>query len=111
MGHPISRSVPTGGAPLLADVARSGNGDDQTEVPRKRLNPIKRKQMEDRIHELEEEINRAEAAIAHLEAELQNFVSADQSQRQAHELDLQKASHAGLIAEWEELSGALQACE
>ena len=32
----------------------------------KRLNPIKRKKMEDRIRELEAEISRAEAAIAQL---------------------------------------------
>ena len=78
------------------------------EAPKKRLNPIKRKQMENRVHELEEEINRAEAVIAHLETELQNFVSAEQSQRRSEELNQQKASHASLIAEWEELSGTLQ---
>jgi len=96
------------GAPLLADVARSGNGDLVAEVQKKRLNPIKRKQMEERIHELEEEISRAEAAIAHCEAALQNFVNADESQRQAQELEQRKAEHAALIQEWEELSGSLQ---
>src|SRR5580765_5519024 len=55
----------TVGAPLLADLARSGNarssdspnGGGATaneEQTKKRLNPIKRKQMEDRVHELEE---------------------------------------------------------
>ncbi len=109
MGHPTS-IAPTGGAPLLAEVERSGNGSGAAvaEVPKKRLNPIKRKQMEDRVHELEEEINRTESAIAHLEIELQNFVSADQSQRQSEELDQQKASHARLLAEWEELAEVLQ---
>jgi ATP-binding cassette subfamily F protein 3 len=64
--------------------------------------------MEDRVHELEEEINRAEAAITNLETALQNFVSAEESQRQSQELDQHKASHAALIKEWEEMAASLQ---
>jgi len=75
---------------------------------RKRMNPIKRKRMEDRIHELEEKIGRAEAAISHCEAELQNFVNAEESQRQAQELEQHKAEHAELLREWEGLSESLQ---
>jgi ATP-binding cassette, subfamily F, member 3 len=74
----------------------------------KRLNPIKRKKMEDRIHELEAEISRAETVIEKCETALQNFVSADESQRQSHELDEQKAAHAAFIKEWEDLSQSLQ---
>ena len=81
------------------------------EAAKKRMNPIKRKQMEDRVSELEEEINRAEAAIANLENAMQNFVSAEESQRQAEELEKNKASHAALIKEWEELSENLQQAE
>ncbi|HEV3308007.1 MAG TPA: ABC-F family ATP-binding cassette domain-containing protein [Candidatus Sulfotelmatobacter sp.] len=74
----------------------------------KRLNPIKRKKMEDRIRELEGEISRAETSIAQCETALQDFVSADESQRQSQELDRQKAAHAGFIKEWEDLSQSLQ---
>jgi ATP-binding cassette subfamily F protein 3 len=74
----------------------------------KRLNPIKRKKMEDRIRELEGEISRAETAIAQCETALQDFVSADESQRQSQELDRQKAAHAGFLKEWEDLSQSLQ---
>src|SRR6266849_9887476 len=42
----------------------------------KRLNPIKRKQMQDRSHELEEDISNLESAIAGCESSLQHFVSA-----------------------------------
>ena len=52
----------------------------------KRLNPIKRKQMEDRVHDLEGEINRLEDAIADYEAALQTFVSAEETQRLTQEL-------------------------
>jgi ATP-binding cassette subfamily F protein 3 len=74
----------------------------------KRLNPIKRRKMEDRVHELEAEINHAEAAIAQCETALQNFVSSDENQRQSQELDQHKAAHAALIKEWEDLGQALQ---
>jgi ATP-binding cassette subfamily F protein 3 len=117
-----SRATDAGGAPPLADVARSGiatakvpsNGGQaavQSGPPKKRMNPIKRKQMEDRIHELEEEIADAETAIADLEAALQNFVSAEESQHQSRELDQHKANHAALIREWEEVSEGLQGAD
>jgi ATP-binding cassette, subfamily F, member 3 len=109
MGHPTS-SLPTGHAPLLADVAKSGNGN-AADAPKKRLNPIKRKQMEDRVSELEQEIGRTEDEIARLETALQNFVSAEESQRRSQELEQQKASHAELIREWEELAETLQISE
>jgi ATP-binding cassette subfamily F protein 3 len=74
----------------------------------KRMNPLKRKKMEDRVRELEGEISRAESSIARCETELQNFVSADESHRQSVELDRLKASHASLLEEWEGLSESLQ---
>jgi len=83
---------------------------DIAAAPRaKRLNPIKRKKIEDRIRELEGEISRAETLIARCETSLQDFVSADESQRQSRELDQQKAAHAAFIKEWEDLSESLQA--
>ena len=80
----------------------------ETAVKAKRLNPIKRKKMEDRIHELEAEISRAEAVIAQCETALQDFVSAEESQRQSEELERRKAAHAAFIKEWEDLSQSLQ---
>ena len=97
--------------PAAPSVPVNGNGSGETAGPveaKKRLNPIKRKQMEDRIHELEEKIGQAESAIANLETALQNFVSADESQRQSQELDQHKSTHAALIREWEGLSEELQ---
>ena len=77
----------------------------------KRMNPIKRKKMEDRIRELEGEISRAETVIAQCETALQDFVSAEESQRQSQELGQRKTAHAALIKEWEELSQSLQAAD
>ena len=104
-------------APSAAKPATTAptNGNSAADPPKtleeskaKRVNPIKRKQIEDRVHELEEAIARAEAAIAACETSLQNFVSAEESQRQSQTLDQHKTRHAALIEEWEGLSRALQ---
>jgi ATP-binding cassette subfamily F protein 3 len=94
-----------------AQTPSNGNqpaADAHPSVKAKRMNPIKRKKMEDRIHELEAEINRAETKIARCETALQDFVSAEESQRQSQELDQQRSAHAAFIKEWEELSEELQ---
>ena len=91
---------------------KNGDGSNHqtgaAEVPKKRLNPLKRKQMEDRVQELEEQISRAEEEIARLESALQSFVSAEESQRQSAELEHKKVHHQTLIQEWEDLSAALE---
>jgi ATP-binding cassette subfamily F protein 3 len=86
------------------------NGDrpPETAEPKvKRVNPIKRQQMEERLHEVEEEISRMEAAIALCETQLQNFVSSEETQRQTRELDGYKNDLQKLLKEWEEMSEAL----
>jgi ATP-binding cassette subfamily F protein 3 len=111
-------------APLLAGVARSRtnlstsdqptNGNQTAvsdDTPKKRLNPIKRKQMEDRVHELERKIAETEEAIVRLETSMQNFVSAEESHRQSQELGQCKASHAALIKKWEGAAEILQSSE
>jgi ATP-binding cassette subfamily F protein 3 len=115
-----ARAPRKGASPVMPEVRppatpqpSNGSGTLETSTPAeapkvKRVNPIKRKQMEDRVHELEEEITRLEAAIAHSETALQNFVSAEEYQRQSQELGQHKASHAALVHEWEELAEVLQ---
>jgi len=87
------------------------NGDgpsaDTTDSKARRLNPIKRKQMQDRLREVEEEITKTEAAIALSETQLQSFVSAEETQRQTHALADYKSEMQSLMKEWEELSEAL----
>jgi len=104
----LSKSEP------VLETPSNGNQASGEAVPAakaKRLNPIKRKKMEDRIRELEGEINRAETVIAQYETALQDFVSAEESQRQSQELDQRKTAHAALIKEWEDLSESLQAAD
>jgi len=94
--------------PTLADVPGNGNHPSAPADRSKRLNPIKRKQMEDRVHELEAAIARVEASIARCEAALQTFVSAEETQRVNQELTDSRAGLQGLLAEWEELAQSLQ---
>jgi len=122
-GYPTSGRTSTGSAPLLAEVARSGNSRQPTSQdggngapiggsdPKKRLNPIKRKQMEDRVAQLEVEISQAEDEIVRLETALQSFISAEDTQRQSEELGQRKATHSNLLAEWEGLSQELEVSE
>jgi ATP-binding cassette subfamily F protein 3 len=77
-------------------------------VKAKRMNPIKRKKMEDRVRELEASISGEETAIAQCETAMQDFVSAEESQRQSEELERRKLKHAALVREWEELAQSLQ---
>ncbi len=86
----------------------SSPADSAPAAKARRLNPIKRKKIEDRIRELEAGISRAESAIARCETAMQDFVSADESLRQSQELDQQKTAHAALLREWEDLSQSLQ---
>ncbi|HYU47873.1 MAG TPA: ATP-binding cassette domain-containing protein, partial [Terriglobales bacterium] len=95
----------------IKTAATPTNGDapsaDPADSKAKRLNPIKRKQMQDRLREIEEEITKTEAAIALSETQLQSFVSAAETQRQTQELAARKTDLRGLMNEWEELSEAL----
>jgi ATP-binding cassette subfamily F protein 3 len=75
----------------------------------KRLNPIKRKQIEERVKELEAEISRTETAIAECEAALQTFVSAEETGRRTQELASHRAELQSHMVEWEELAQALEA--
>ncbi len=74
----------------------------------KRLNPIKLKQMEERLKFAEERLPNLEAEIEAAEARLGNFTSAEQSQKDAVELDRLREERMTLMAEWEELAMSLE---
>ena len=64
--------------------------------------------MQERCNTLEEEIPRMEAAIQTTEQQMSVFVSAEQYQAQASQLDMLRAEHAALLVEWEELMMQLE---
>ncbi len=69
----------------------------------KKLNPIKLRQMQDRLQWVEEEVPRCEAAIAVTEGQLAHYSSAEETQRLSAQLTSLRAEHASLNTEWEEL--------
>jgi ATP-binding cassette subfamily F protein 3 len=73
----------------------------------KRINPIKLKQMQDRLQEVEEEVARLETEIAQAEMALQIFVSAEETHRQSEALERARSELSQRMAEWEELAGVL----
>jgi ATP-binding cassette subfamily F protein 3 len=103
--RPSTISSTASPAPVNGDRSPAANA---AEGKGKRLNPIKRQQMEDRLHEIEEEIARAEAAIAVCETQMLTFVSAEETQLQTQDLARRKTDLQSLMTEWEELSGALE---
>ncbi|MFY9905608.1 MAG: ABC-F family ATP-binding cassette domain-containing protein [Terriglobales bacterium] len=109
-----SKSIasPAPSSPIVASaVPVNGDRAAATEVSEpkgKRLNPIKRQQMEDRLREIEEEIARSEAAIALCETQLQSFVSAEETHRQSQELAAHKTALHSSMKEWEVLSATLE---
>ena len=83
-------------------------GPETSKEPARRVNPIKLKQMQDRLKLVEEEIPRVEASIANTEQALAVFVSAEQTARVSRELDELREKHAAMTNEWEELATQLE---
>jgi ATP-binding cassette, subfamily F, member 3 len=106
-------SLATNGTAIPANSAVRTNDHEadksEPETKLKRLNPIKLKQMRERLVELEEEIARLEAAITTAETALQNFVSVEETQRQTSLLERSKANLEQAMNEWEEMSQVLEA--
>ena len=86
----------------LADAAAAA-------LPSRRLNPIKLRQLRERAGSMEEEIAGLEAEIAGYESALADFRSAEESIRLAGLLEECRRSLAALLAEWEEVSGQIEA--
>jgi len=102
-------SAPAGLSPVSPasnTIVIEGGPDD----PRKRrLNPIKQKQMEERCSFLEEEVPRIESALAHTEEQLGSYVSAGETQRLTTLAEDLRAQLSTLTAEWEDLMLQLEA--
>ena len=90
--------------PVIAPVAvvsngAAANGSDKA----RRVNPIKLKQMQERLGAIEEEMPQLETAIAETEAALGNFVSAEETTRLSTVLGGLREMQASLTEEWEDL--------
>jgi ATP-binding cassette subfamily F protein 3 len=79
--------------------------------PKKRVNPLKRKQMLDRLAALETEVSGTEAIIAESEEALSRYVSNEETQRVSALLEEKRSSLEALETEWAELSELLEEAE
>ena len=76
--------------------------------PKKRVNPMRRKQMAERLAKVEAEASSTEAVIAQSEEALSRYVSAEETQRVSALLEEKRFSLAALESEWAELSELLE---
>ena len=74
----------------------------------KRLNPIKLKQMEDRVAAIEDELSDLDARIAQAEQQQAVFTTAEAARALAAELETLREQHATRTAEWEDLASQLE---
>ena len=74
----------------------------------KRLNPIKLKQMEDRVAAIEDELSDLDARISQAEQQQAVFTTAESARALAAELETLREQHATRTAEWESLASQLE---
>jgi ATP-binding cassette subfamily F protein 3 len=95
----IAASVPEVVPVVLNGASSNGNEKDKA----RRVNPIKLKQMQERLAAVEEEMPQLETAIAETETALGNYVSAEETARLSKVLEGLREMHVSLTGEWEEL--------
>ena len=75
----------------------------------KRLNPMKLKQMQEQAKQLEDRIAELESQIQQSELSLSDFAGPEQAVRLANLLESQRAELDRVMAEWEDVSGQIEA--
>jgi len=81
---------------------------EQKASAKKRINPIKLKQMQDRHGQIEAGIAELEDSIAECERELQSFISAEETAKWTDLLAKRRSALEQLMGEWESLSQELE---
>ena len=81
---------------------------EERREPVKRLNPIKLKQLEERVLAAEEEIPALEESIAAAEGQMAVFTSAEEAQKLAARVEGMRLRLRVVTKEWEELAGQLE---
>jgi len=81
---------------------------DVAEKAARRVNPIKLRQMQERLAVVEAEIPRVENSVAEAEQAMAVYISQDETQRLSAELSALRELQASLNSEWEELSVQLE---
>ncbi len=91
--------------PTLSDVP---GYEEQKSQQKKRINPIKLKQLQTRHGQIEQNIAQLEDGIAECERELQSFVSAEETAKWTELLAKRRGELETFMSEWESLSQELE---
>jgi ATP-binding cassette subfamily F protein 3 len=91
-------------APAPVEVATSAPAE-----PKKRVNPIKLKKLQDRLKEVEQQVASLESEITQTEAALADFKSVEETMRLNDIVTARRTELASRVAEWEELSAEIDA--
>jgi len=78
-------------------------------IPAKRVNPIKLKQMQDQAQQLENRIAELEAQIQESELALSDFIGADEAIRSSNLLESRRRELDQIMAQWEEVTQEIEA--
>jgi ATP-binding cassette subfamily F protein 3 len=101
-GGPETLAMQT--APTAVEVATPAPAE-----PKKRVNPIKLKKLQDRLKEVEQQVASLESEIAQTEAALADFKSVEETMRLNDIVTTRRTELASRVAEWEELSAEIEA--
>jgi ATP-binding cassette subfamily F protein 3 len=82
---------------------------DHAEEPKKRVNPMKLNKLRDRLGEVEQKVAALESEIGQHEAALADFKSVEETMRLTEIAAARRKELEACVAEWEELSAALEA--
>jgi ATP-binding cassette, subfamily F, member 3 len=82
--------------------------EESSTAPVKRVNPIRLRQMQERLAAVEAEIPRVEGWVAEAEQALGVYVSAEETQRLTEVLEVLREQQATLNSEWEKLATELE---
>jgi ATP-binding cassette subfamily F protein 3 len=77
--------------------------------PKKRVNPIKLKKLQDRLKEVEQQVASLESEIAQTETALADFKSVEETMRLNQVISTRRTELESCVAEWEELSAEIEA--
>ncbi len=106
---PVSSPAPTNGASSTHEIEGSLTAVKPPPKPAaKRVNPLKLKQVEDRVSSIESELPELEQRISQVQQQQAMYSTAEAARALAAELDDLRSRHESLTAEWEELSMQLE---
>jgi ATP-binding cassette subfamily F protein 3 len=96
-------------APTLKDVLTRVPPAAPIAMPAKRINPIRLKQMQNQAKQLEDRIAELEAEMQAAELRLSDFVGAEEALRLSNLIESQRAALEKTMAQWEEVTGEIEA--